>query len=168
MSNTNTSGKGAGIAPATQPNAKALTVVSKGTKTEETTKPNTEPKPEDGKTVVNVNVTNTASSEAKATATASAKVENDIHTQISKFEKLRDLVKQRAALNEGRDKITKIILASNDKNPLKVTFADVDFEADDYTFQNENLVRNTAEFVIGEFNRKLQEVEWSILAMRIA
>lgn len=160
MSTTNSnSGKGAGIATTTPTNAKALTVVSK---TKEEIKPNED----NGKTVVNVNVTNTAN--AEATATASAKVDFDIHTQISKFEKLRELMKQRSTLNEGRDKISKIILVSNEKNPLKVAFSDVELEADDYTFYNDNLVRNTAEFVIGEFNRKLAEIEAKILSMKIA
>lgn len=158
------SGKGAGIATATQPTAKNFSVISK-TKSEEITNPMNEQKPDKGQTVVNVNVTNTAKSEAKAEATASLKNEVDIYTQIAKYEKLGALMRQRKTLSDGREKITKILSATNEENPLQVKFRDAEFEADEYTFYNENLVRKTADFVIGEFNAKLKQVENDILAI---
>lgn len=166
MSNTNTaSGKGAGIATATQTTPKVLAPKNEVKKTEGT--PKEEPKP----TVnVNVNVSNTANSEAKAEAIAEAKAEQkeDIHAQTFKFEKLRGLFKQRETLINGRKKIADVIAETNDRNPIQVTFADAEFNADEYTFGNENLVKKTAEFVVSEFNAKLAEVDGQILQMKIS
>ena len=158
------SGKGAGSATATQNSNKSLSVIPKA-KGEEITNPKNDQKPDNGQTVVNVNVTNSATSEAKAEATATAKNEVDIYSQIAKYEKLGMLMKQRRTLSDGREKIVKILSVTNEANPLQVKFGDAEFEADEFTFYNENLVRKTADFVIGEFNSKLKQVENDILAI---